>query len=166
MFNDHEKFQWAVINDRDAEEKHIRQMVENFHKEGFRNCENETALHMAIDPKWLVNCNPVSSLDGMQIQDVPRLTLADEGILAASQGRLIVLSGNHRRLAQQRFIAELIGRRPRLEEWTKKNAKPEVLASFDAIVAKASLWGVGVWDVSKLYIWVATTHTNEYSCNR
>jgi hypothetical protein len=102
----------------------------------------------------------MSAINGKRIQEVPELEFTEEGRAAIRPDQLIVLGGNHRRKAVQRYVDKL-KKDIRGEEAQLKGKSSEAVEEVDTIrtrirelredVKQACMWAVRIYDLGVLY---------------
>src|SRR6266581_4266942 len=102
----------------------------------------------------------MSAINGKRIRDVAELEFTEEGRAAIRPDQLIVLGGNHRRKAVQRYVDKL-KKDIRGEEALLKGKSSDAVEEVDALrtrirvlkedVKQACIWAVRIYDLGAFY---------------
>jgi hypothetical protein len=94
---------WGKFNNRAIDQNWIKLLSDTFEK-NLDNCLSQTAMDVAIDPKWLVDPSVMlRSVEGLGIDEVPAIDFNEQGSLAIKGKNLWILGGNHRRIALKSY---------------------------------------------------------------
>jgi hypothetical protein len=108
---------WGKHNDRTVNPGWVSQLVKDFAKR-VDNCTNEDALEVAVRRAWVKNIDLVLPMvNDKTIGDVPEIEFTREGMEAIQPDNLVMLGGNHRRLAVKIFVDTV---QKQLEQTSKK----------------------------------------------
>ena len=122
---------WGKHNNRVINEEWVAQLTQHFW-ENLENCTNADAIDMVVDKEWIKNADHIlDSVDGKKIEDVQEIQFTAEGKAAISPNNLLMLGGNHRRLAMKMFVDELKAHlEVTEEEHNPKNKRWEKTTTF------------------------------------
>jgi hypothetical protein len=116
---------WGRYNDRVVNDEWVAQLVNAFIKR-LDNCTNEDSLEVAVRRSWIKNAEKIlPTVNDKMIQNVPLMEFSAEGRQAIEPDNLVMLGGNHRRLALKEFVD---GIKQQLESWKAKRAEKEAQA--------------------------------------
>jgi predicted ribosome quality control (RQC) complex YloA/Tae2 family protein len=98
---------WGRYNDRAVNEDWVANLVIEFTKH-LDNCTDEDALEVAVKRPWIENTEDIlDTVNDKTIKEVPVLKFTREGMNAIHPDNLVMLGGNHRRLALKQYVDEL-----------------------------------------------------------
>jgi hypothetical protein len=98
---------WGRYNDRIVNQRWVRELVEDFRK-NVDNCTNEDALEVAVRREWIQNADDIlPTVNDKSIEEVPMMEFTREGKEALQPDNLIMLGGNHRRIALKTYVEEI-----------------------------------------------------------
>ena len=86
-------------NNREALPAAVKKLVESLETIGLQITRQGTAIPLGIKSSWIEKDNLVESMDGLMPDQLPMLTLTDEGQKAADQGLIEAFQGGHRKKA-------------------------------------------------------------------
>jgi hypothetical protein len=117
---------WGKFNDRKVDEAWVDKLADDF-EATLDNCSNNSAIDVVVKTEWLEKLDQKewSSVYGKTIEEVPSLTFTTEGQRAIRDNNLWVMSGNHRRLALNKFLEKAT------DEVRIKEAERKVLEAND-----------------------------------
>ena len=107
LFDPPQEARWGKYNDRQVDEKAVKELVAAFQK-NLDNCTEGTAIDIAVRPGWLEDRGKLhESVEGKRIGEVNALTFNEEGKNAIKKELLVVLGGNHRCHAVRNYVTSL-----------------------------------------------------------
>ena len=107
MYEPRPEATWGRYNDRVISKPWVATLVRHFGT-NMDNCTTDDAIDMAVDLSWIQNIKAVlKTVNGKTIAKVPEIEFTSEGLKAIKPDNLIMLGGNHRRLAVKDFVDEL-----------------------------------------------------------
>jgi hypothetical protein len=116
---------WGRYNDRAVNNSWVAQLLHDFARR-LDNCTNEDALEVAVRRHWIQNLDKVLPMvNDKTIRNVPEIEFTRDGLLAIQPDNLVMLGGNHRRLALKLYVDEL---KQQLEKARSKSKGKEVQA--------------------------------------
>lgn len=122
LYDPHKQATWGRYNDRVVNDSWVAQLVNDFTKR-LDNCTNEDSLEVAVRREWIKNIDSIlPTVNDKTIRDVPVMEFTPEGRKAIEPDNLVMLGGNHRRLALKEFVD---GIKRQLESWKVKHSEKE-----------------------------------------
>jgi hypothetical protein len=85
----------------------VAKLVEDFAKR-LDNCTNEDALEAVVKRTWIQNMDSIEpTVNDKKIKEVEEIEFTREGKIAIAPDNLVMLGGNHRRLALKIYVDAL-----------------------------------------------------------
>jgi hypothetical protein len=98
---------WGRYNDRVVNPDWVAKLVEDFAKR-LDNCTNEDALEAVVKRTWIQNMDSIEpTVNDKKIKEVEEIEFTREGKIAIAPDNLVMLGGNHRRLALKIYVDAL-----------------------------------------------------------
>jgi hypothetical protein len=98
---------WGLYNDRTVNDSWVAHLVQEFTKR-LDNCSNADALDVAVRREWIENIDAIlPTVNDKKIEDVPAMKFTPDGKEAIQPDKLVMLGGNHRRLALKVYVDEM-----------------------------------------------------------
>lgn len=123
---------WGRYNDRVVNDSWVATLVKAFSRR-LDNCTNEDALEVAVQREWIRNVDDIlPTVNDRTIKKVPLIEFTREGKDAIQPDNLVMLGGNHRRLALKAFVDAL---KQQLEHTMSKMKEKEAQAHKESDVS-------------------------------
>jgi hypothetical protein len=107
LYNPPKEAAWGRYNDRVVNADWVSKLVESFTKH-LDNCTNEDALEVVVKKTWIQNMDAIlTTVNDKKIEDVPKMEFTPDGKSAIDPENLVMLGGNHRRLALKVYVDNL-----------------------------------------------------------
>ena len=98
---------WGRYNDRVVNPDWVAKLVEDFAKR-LDNCTNEDALEAVVKRMWIQNMDSIKrTVNDKKIKEVEEIEFMREGKAAIAADNLVMLGGNHRRIALKIYVDTL-----------------------------------------------------------
>lgn len=149
---------WGEYNDRKISDTWVNDLFTSFQK-SLGHAKEKNCIDVAIRPEWLKNRDAVlKTIDGLDMEEVPEMVFTDEGKAAMSPNKLLMLGGNHRRMAIRKYV-DWIQEQIVLEEKVLKEMLKEAHSAVETQAAKiedlkkdgdrACYWAVKIYDLGE-----------------
>lgn len=143
---------WGKYNNRPIRTAGVKDLVDKFNSVGPLKCQADKVIFIPMRPNWY-SSQPIAVINGLYIQDVPKLVLTPEGLEAILARLFNPLNGNHRREALILYCAALAAQLEKLEEELKAlegdaaTAKAEEVRVMQERVEWAPYWTIQIHDL-------------------
>jgi hypothetical protein len=107
IINPPAEMRWGAFNDRTINKEWVADLVKDFWV-NLANCTSADAIDMVVRREWIKNPDGIlAAVDGKTIQEVQEIEFTPNGLKEMAPKNLIMLGGNHRRVAMNDFFVEL-----------------------------------------------------------